>query len=223
MDILSLLPQSLLSERLESVAYVYKRADAAVERFIKTSKVSCPFGCGSCCESFVPDILPVEALYLATFIAASDKASAYTLAASGMHARKRSDGRVGCPLYNDDSPYHCTVYEARPLVCRMFAFSAVRDKLGNPAFSVCRLGLSDSGIRFASGQKLVEAFGNEPPVMAYMGSELASIDPDSAGNRAPLPKALREAIIRVLFLVGMKDDGPIGTDPDLHPPLPHSA
>ena len=156
-------------------------------------------------------------------MAASDRDTAFRLAATGVQARRRDDGRVGCPLYNDNSPYHCTVYEARPLVCRMFAFSAVRDKLGYSAFSVCRLGLSSSGIRFASGARLLDAFGNEPPLMSYLGSELESIDPDAAGDRAPLPEALGEAIVRVLFLMDMKQDDPLDNGPDITPPMPNSA
>ncbi|MBU0928094.1 MAG: YkgJ family cysteine cluster protein [Spirochaetes bacterium] len=223
MDIASILPPSLLSERLESLGYLYRRADAAVSNFVEASGVSCPFGCGSCCEAFVPDILPLEAAYLAAFLVAADRPRAYSMAAAGLEARRRDDGRVGCPLYADGTPYHCTVYEARPLICRMFAFSATRDKLGVPAFSVCRSGSSAKGPRSASGPGLAAAYGAEPPVMADMGSELAAIDPESAGSRGPLPEALLEALGRVLFLVGMKEDDPLDSGPDIRPPLPRAG
>ncbi len=223
MDIPAMLPASLLAERLESLAYLYQRADAAVTEFVDASGVSCPFGCGSCCEGFVPDILPLEASYLATFIAGTDKAGAFALAATGLEARLRDDGRLGCPLYADDRPYHCTVYEARPLICRMFAFSATRDKVGAPTFSVCKKGLSAKGGRSATGDALLEVFGVVPPVMSDMGSELASIDPDSSGDRKALPLALSEALSRVLFLIGMKHDDPLGNGPPVSPPVPQAG
>lgn len=223
MNLDAVLPPSLLAERLESLAYLYTRADAAVESFARLSGVSCPFGCGSCCEGFVPDILPLEAAYLATFIALKDRQKAYELAAKGLAPRRRDDGRIGCPLYADDTPYHCTVYEARPLICRMFAFSAVRDKRGEPAFSVCRLGLSRSGLRSASGAALEEGFGAVPPTMADLGSELAAIDPDSAVDRRALPEALALALPRVLFLVGMRGDGPNSDGPNMSPTLPQAG
>jgi Fe-S-cluster containining protein len=223
MDIPGLLPPSLLAERLESVAYLYQRADAAVAGFVETSGVSCPHGCGSCCEGFVPDILPLEAAYLATFIAGTDRARAYAYAAAGLEARLREDGRLGCPLYADDRAYHCTAYEARPLICRMFAFSATRDKRGVPTFSVCKKGLSANGSRTATGDSLLEVFGVMPPVMSDMGSELASIDPDSSVDRKALPIALTEALSRVLFLVGMKDDDPLGNGPPINPPVPQAG
>ncbi|MCP5453308.1 MAG: YkgJ family cysteine cluster protein [Spirochaetaceae bacterium] len=223
MDIPSILPPSLLAERLESLAYLYKRADSAVAAFVAASGVSCPFGCGSCCEGFVPDILPVEAAYLAAYLAASDRPRAYEAAAGRLGARSYPDGRQGCPLYRTDTPYHCGVYEARPLICRMFAFSATRDKLSRTAFSVCRLGSSRGGARGASGEALLDAFGAEPPVMADYGSELAGIEPEAAGRRMPLPEALAEAASRVMFLIGMRDDDPLDGGPDVRPPLPRAG
>lgn len=223
MDIPGILPPSLLSERLESLAYLYRRADNAISTFAERSGVSCPFGCGSCCEGFVPDILPLEAAYLAAFLSVADRDRAFSILANGLEARERADGRVGCPLYRDDNPYHCGVYEARPLICRMFAFSAVRDKQGEASFSVCRLGLSGSGARSAKGSGLVEAFGLEPPVMSDLGSELASIEPESAGDRKPLPQALSLALSRVMFLVGMRADQPHDSGPDMSPPVPHAG
>jgi len=219
MDIPGLLPGSLLAERLSALAGIYARSDAAVAEFVAISGVSCAFGCGSCCEGFVPDILPIEAAYLATFLAGTDSDRAFRLAASGLEARRRDDGRVGCPLYADDTPYHCTVYEARPLICRMFAFSAMRDKFGEPTFSVCSKGTSAKGGRSASGAALREVFGAMPPVMSDMGSDLASIEPEAAGNRKPLPEALMEALSRVLFLMAMKRDHPLDDGPDLGPSL----
>jgi Fe-S-cluster containining protein len=223
MDIASVLPASLLAERLEQLAYLYRRADDAVSRFAEASGVSCPFGCGSCCEGFVPDIVPLEAAYLAAYLVGADRERAYSIAARGLEPRKRPDGRTGCPLYADDRPFHCTVYEARPLICRMFAFSATRDKRGLPTFSVCRSGESAGGARSATGPALLAAFGAEPPVMADLGSELASIEPDTLGDRKALPEALSEALPRVLFLVGLDEDDPLDSGPDLRPPLPRAG
>jgi Fe-S-cluster containining protein len=223
LDIASILPPSLLAERLESLAYLYRRADSAVANFTEISGVSCPHACGTCCEGFVPDILPLEAAYVAVWLAGNDRDRAYSLVASGLAPRVRADGRKGCPLYADDTPYHCTVYEARPLVCRMFGFAASSDKRGVPAFSVCHHGMSEGGTRSASGAALVEAFGAEPPLMSDMGSELVAIDPSSSAERHALPEALNEALAQVLFLIGMKGDDPLDGGPDVRPPMPRAG
>ena len=221
MDIPGILPASLLAERLEELAYLYKRADAAVGEFVTASGVSCDFGCGLCCEGFVPDIVPIEASYIAAYLVGTDRDRAYAMVGSGLSPIEQPDGRRGCPLYAADTPYHCTVYEARPLICRMFAFSGIRNKHGATSFSVCRHGHGPGTVRTASGhEELLRVFGSEPPVMADMGSELVAIDPTTAGERKSLDVAVPEAVARVLFLVGMKGDDPLDSGPDLEPPVP---
>jgi len=220
-DIAGLLPPSLLAERLEELAYLYSRADAAVAMFSESSGISCPGGCGTCCESFVPDIMPLEASYIAAYLAGTDRTLASRIAAEGLRPRIRPDGRTGCPLYREENRYHCGIYEARPLVCRMFAFSAVRGKNGESKFSVCRHGVSDKADRSASGHRLAEVYGAEPPVMADMGSELVALEPSSAGGIKALPEALAAATGNILFLIGMKDRQV--DEPDIRPPLPRAS
>lgn len=43
-----------------------------------------------------------------------------------------------CPLYKREGDFHCTVYASRPLVCRVFGFSADRDKWGRLRYAPCR-------------------------------------------------------------------------------------
>lgn len=59
--------------------------------------------------------------------------------------------------------------------------------------------------------------------MADMGSELAGIDPATSGERISLDRAVPEAVARVLFLVGMKDDDPLDGGPDLRPTVPKAS
>jgi Fe-S-cluster containining protein len=253
MNIAQSLHPSVLRDRLEELELLYRRADEAVSVFQAKTGLSCPFGCGSCCEAFVPDILPLEAEYLAAFLALKNPEQAYALAARGLEERVREDGRRGCPLYADDTPYHCTVYEARPLICRLFAFSAVRDKRGQPSFALCRLmpepddAIADMpagegapadapGDVQASAQASAPAGEGAPlrealrlraldaPLMADYGGELASIDPASAGERDALPEALTKALGKLLFLVGLDNErDPEKGGPDLSPPLPSAG
>ena len=231
MVISDIIPPSLLRDRLQSLAELYHRADEAVATFCEGSGLACPHGCGTCCEGFVPDVMPLEAAAVAVFLADKDKAAAWSLAGSG---RGQS-----CPLYAADTPWHCSVYEARPLVCRLFAFSAVRDKRGQSSFALCRLmpaaadtaapgrGVPFAAARSACGPSIIETFGAQPPLMADYGSEILALDPHSNGDRAPLPEALADALSQVLFLVGMKamdeQDDHRDDDPDLRPPMPRAS
>ncbi|MBN1520093.1 MAG: YkgJ family cysteine cluster protein [Spirochaetales bacterium] len=223
MDIHTVLPPSLLRERLLALSELYARADRAVDIFQAASGLGCPFGCGSCCESFIPDILPAEAELVALDLVARDRDQAFRLAASGLEPRQSASGTPGCPLYRDDTPYHCSVYASRPLICRLFAFSAVRDKHGTAAYSLCRLMPAGPGTpRSAANGDLAAAFGAEPPVMGDYGAELAALDPGSAGGRLPLHEALPPAIMRVLFMAGLGTN-PENDGPNLSPPLPQAS
>jgi hypothetical protein len=169
--------------------------------------------------------MPIEAAAIAAFLADRDRAAAWSLAGSGAG----STGGQSCPLYAADTPWHCTVYEARPLVCRLFAFSAVRDKRGQSSFALCRLMPATPGLdaRSASGSSIMEVFKAIPPLMADYGNEILVLDPHSNGDRAPLPEALMDALSQVLFLVGMKamdgQDDHRDDDPDLRPPVPRAS
>ena len=225
MVISDIIPPSLLRDRLEFLAELYRRVDGAVAAFCAGSGLACPQGCGTCCEGFVPDVMPLEAAGVAAFMADRDSATAWTLAGAlsgdgGDQAGTQSGsgfeakGGQSCPLYAADTPWHCTVYEARPLVCRLFAFSAVRDKRGQSSFALCRHMPAASNMapgpasgtvaRSASGSSIMETFRADPPFMADYGNELLALDPHSNGGRAPLPEALLDAMSQVLFLVGMK-------------------
>lgn len=217
MNFHSILNPSLLKDQLDLLARLYNKADLAVDHFVKISGVSCPAGCGSCCEGFVPDILPLEAAALAAFIAIKNRPMAFEMAAMGLSSRDGST--TSCPLYNKENPYHCSVYEARPLICRLFAFSAVKSKIGEEAFSVCRHGLSSSGIRKAKGGMLKESFGIMPPVMADFGMELAAMEPDSSADRKILPEAVQLAMPKVLFIIGLGNSDPWHSGPGLKPLL----
>ena len=259
------IPPSLLRDRLEALADLYRRADEAVTAFCAGSGLACPHGCGTCCEGFIPDVMPLEAAAVAVYLADKDKAAAWSLAGSGWgqgstdpvqsstnpeqgstnpeRGATEPGQRQSCPLYAADTPWHCTVYEARPLVCRLFAFSAVRDKRGQSSFALCKLmpaaldlamqpkptaiNATPATVRSASGTAIMESFGAEPPVMADYGNELLNLDPHSNGDRAPLPEALVDAMSQVLFLVGMKNQDSQNDhrddDPDLRPPLPRAS
>lgn len=223
MDSLDPLPPSVLRDRLSALADLYARADAAVDDFVRASGLGCPFGCGSCCEGFVPDILPIEADFVALQLARQDRTEAFRVAAQGLSPRRFEGGRTGCPLYRADTPFHCGTYANRPLICRMYAFSAVRDKRGQAEFSLCRLMPAAAGMsRSGTGENLASRFGASPPVMADYGSELAGIDPGSAGERGPIHELLARAVTRVLFLAGMGSD-PENDGPTVSPPVPNAS
>jgi Fe-S-cluster containining protein len=224
----TILPEGLrfgvLFDRLTSVHSMYIRAEEALASFRARNGLSCPPGCGACCEGFIPDILPLEASYLAAWLVRNRPERAQRIAEFGIPPSNLR----GCPLYDPDKPdAHCTVYPGRPLICRLFAFSGVRSRTGTSSFSLCRrmpgLPPPRSGARSWEGPALEALFGT-PPLMSDFGAELEGIVPGDGSRRLPLPEALPPAVRQVLFLAGLgKDDpGTDGNDPVL-PPLPRAS
>jgi len=217
---------SSLERSLRDVESIYTAIDRAEAGFRESAAkagkpLSCPAGCGSCCEGFVPDVLPLEAAYLA----------AYILGSRPELAHRPLSGVPPCPFYDADRPEaHCSVYRARPLICRLFAFSAVSGKAEEPSFALCRRmpALPGSEARSWSGEALREAFGAAPPLMSAFAAELLGLDPDSTGERRLLAEALPRALAKVglaLSLAGMArgDDEPEPNEPEPDAPSPLAA
>lgn len=214
-------------ELLAAIGGVYDRIEAAQTAFRARAAetgaaLACPDGCGACCEHFVPDVLPVEALAAAAFILTHRP----ELAGSAENATA-GQGRA-CPFYDADRPEaHCSIYQGRPLICRLFGYAAVLGKDGAPHFALCRHMPSPLGLeeRAWSGEALRGLFGAEPPVMAAFGAEILGLEPDAAGERRPLPEALPAAIARLGLALryaafSRRDDG---DEPEPDAPSPRAA
>jgi Fe-S-cluster containining protein len=184
------LADTSLAEPLRALDRIYARIEAEQTEWIAATPFRCPFGCGSCCAEFEPEILDVEALYLA----------AWWLSAHPDRppAPATSAGR-GCALSDPDGEYHCTAYGGRPLVCRLFAYSGDRDKLGRARFRLCAKMPGD--VRDYGAEALVDRFGRLPPVMGDLAGEADALLPGRSGQRRPLRDALPAAIAKIRQLM----------------------
>lgn len=202
---------------------MYIRAEEALSSFRARNGLSCPPGCGACCEGFHPDLLPIEASYLAAWLVRNRPERALEIARSGRVEALNASER-GCPLYDPAAPIaHCTVYPGRPLICRLFGFAGTRNRIGLSSYSLCRLmpelPSPRSGRRAWEGLELENGFGL-PPLMSDISRELESVSPGDAAHRALLADALPAAISQLLFLTGLgaspETDGNDPVVPPLH-------
>ena len=113
---------------------IYASLEEHQKNFCSGFNVHCKSGCGSCCEHFVPDITDLEAEYLEFGLLSEGRDEAVLEAVS-----KMNHDAPPCPLYDiNNKEHHCTVYEYRPLVCRLFGAAASKDKEGHPVFRNCK-------------------------------------------------------------------------------------
>jgi len=217
-----------ISRSLAGLEAVYDKIAAAQAECLSTiagygRPLRCPEGCGSCCESFIPDILPIEADYLADWLLRTDPARAERVA-----AWSRISALPPCPFHEADREGgHCSVYPARPLICRLFGFSSIRDKQGREAFSLCKEMPARNGGRSWSGAEVRKEFGTQLPVMSDFTAEVLALAPGDSSRRAALtealPAALRRLALRVRLMKLESGDDPNGGEPEPSAPAPRAA
>jgi uncharacterized protein len=194
-------PASEAQRRLDRLHAVYERIGRAQAASLEAIAgrgipLACPEGCSSCCESFVPDVLPVESDYLADWILrVRPELTDALLLPSEAGSRSSSPP---CPFHESGrAGGGCGVYPARPLVCRLFGFASVRGRDGVDRYSLCKMMPSRKGGRSWSGRELALELGSALPVMADFSAAAVAIAPHEAGGRALLTDALHASLARL--------------------------
>ncbi|MBN2511146.1 MAG: YkgJ family cysteine cluster protein [Spirochaetales bacterium] len=189
-------------ENLQALEEVYRDLDCDIADWQRTSDLACPTGCGHCCTRFTPDITAVEAEYLAVFLLQHypEKTDKF----DGLEGSSSKLSSEECPLFDPDSAFHCSVYAARPLVCRLFAFSGFRDKSGHRRFAPCRqMPVSDE---YSALQKQFPSSGSREiapddsitfPLLGVFGSRVEAADFEPSAERELLPSAVLRAVSRI--------------------------
>lgn len=202
----------------------YQRIEALQQAWYKKSKFICPEGCGRCCEHFEPDLLENEALYMAAWLIANKPEIAQQVS-EGKFPRYgtpelKLDNTVSreterCPFFDPDSPYHCTIYNGRASICRLFGASGSRDKFGNEVWKPCKFYPAELlekhnpplAHRQYSVEEIKQAFGTFPPVMSDLMEQEETFTPDDDQTRLirdTLPERIRH-LIWIIELSSGKD------------------
>ena len=113
---------TVLYDILTAVDALYAGIDADQKNWKAHTPAHCPDGCGSCCVHFEPEVYEAEALYLAVWMLENQPERADRIADEA----DLFTGGDGCVLFDPDSPYHCTVYGGRCLICRLFGLDGSR-------------------------------------------------------------------------------------------------
>ncbi len=111
---------------------LYEELDKKIDDFSRAAGLHCPEGCGTCCETFIPEVARPEADLIASHLLSLGHS--LTLDSWG-----KGEIPGGCPFYKiQGDPYHCSIYPVRPLICRLFGYAGSRDKNGSLRFRPCR-------------------------------------------------------------------------------------
>lgn len=170
---------------------LYKEIEGKTSAFCLSYNIACGPGCGTCCEHFMPDITECEARLVAAYVL-------FILKDRGLMQKvidSVTQQKGPCPLYRFDSPYHCSVYEARPLICRLFGACAYQDKNGNAVFRRCRYNEEQT-------MPGLLVFEQDVPVMQDYSYALRALD-DREGEVGFLADMVAAMFDQLQFLSGM--------------------
>ncbi len=211
-EVCSRLPGTLVAEQWQALLTLYDEIDRYAASFQNRHRVACPPGCGTCCEHFTPDLTDEEASLMAAYLlfVKQDQGAIASLAQSGADSQS-------CPLYDPESTFHCTVYPARGMICRLFGACPSEDKHHRPVFRKCKYNtLTDTPVKL----EMSDFEGDESPVLTMnsFGMQLQAISMHA--QTMPLPEALTVAAMRLRFLFNNGGFNP--NDNDSGPDVPNT-
>ncbi len=170
---------------------IYRDADRATDAVAAATGLACPTGCGACCVRTPPHVSVSDAAPLARAAIESGEAEA-------LLERARATGPGPCVLFAPGRlPGGCTVYAIRPVICRLFAFAAVRDKHGALELAICREHKAADPAAPARVAAYLAAGGEAP---SFTDVQQDAHDPDDGpAELMPINLALARALERELL------------------------
>lgn len=184
-------------EKVNEVLKIYRIVDADVHSFEMMSGLRCLRFCSRCCINVKVTATVLELLPLAYWLYKKQTARFWLEKLDAV----RADKERRCILLR--FPKHsrnvgrCMVYKMRPLICRLFGFSAVIDKSNQPQLVTCKV---IKKVYNASYLQTSRSLGTLPvPIMKRYYAMLYPLDFIDAQKFYPLNEALRMAIETVLF------------------------
>jgi len=176
--------------KVKAVEQIFASLDNEIASLQTASGLHCIAGCGKCC--FKPDIeaSPLEFLPYAFHLFLTNRIEEqYDL----LLTRNTSTCAIFSPTKDSLVKGSCSEYKFRGLICRLFAYSAIRDKYGKTTFVTCLPLKTQSPDQVASINASI-AEGKSVPMMNDYYFQIRSIDPDLGTKLMPINQALKEAM-----------------------------
>lgn len=165
-----------------------------IKNFQEATDLECISNCGLCCNK--PDIYstPLEFLPLAYHLHKEGKAMEW-------YVKLKENKSSLCPMFKPlllhNEKGYCSAYKYRGLICRLFGFSATKDKYGNTYFSTCKSIKNDQQEKYQKALNYIKS-GGKVAIMHDYYFRLSSIDADMNMRFYPVNEAILKSIEIVL-------------------------
>lgn len=213
--ILKKLEGTSVCEVLTKMEEAYARVATEQGKWYEKAKFTCVSECGHCCEEFEPDLFECEALYMAAWLLENQNDVAMQVAEGKFPFEKDS----GCQFYNPNSSYHCSIYNGRAFICRLFGACSSYSKDGKKVWKPCKFYPSSVLAQHVppiehrqyNYEETLNVLGDVPPAMSDLMQTALSFIPDS--ERTVLIRDILPGTIRhLLWIIDMNDnDNPNGS------------
>lgn len=175
------------------------------------SSFTCPSACGQCCKNFEPDLLDCEADYMAAWLLEKRPELADEVSKGNFPFAQNK----GCPFWDENNDYHCTIYEGRAFICRFFGAYGSRSKTGENVFKPCKFYPAEKlaehnpplSHRQYNQKEMQEIFGVLPPLSTDIMEKALVLNPDNTKTkmlRDILPKAVNR-LKWLLYMAGAEE------------------
>ena len=173
---------------------VYADLDEQISQFQKESGINCLKGCGQCCENPAVETTVLEMLPLAFSLWRTDKAL------FGLESAEKTNRLGRCVFYRPDPRVpgngRCGCYSFRPLICRLFGFSAVPNKNRRSVWVTCLRIKKEYAQTVKKVQEKIDE-GFFIPIMNSYSMRIFGVDPSLGGRQLPINGAIAAAIEKV--------------------------
>lgn len=174
---------------------LYGEIDKKVEEFKSRTALECPASCGACCEKEDLEMTVLDFLPLAAYLWKTKKAEGVLEILD-----KKPEGP--CVFYRSNSDIkgngRCSVYPLRGLICRLFGFSAMKDKNDVPRLCTCPIIKKDFHDEFKKAERSISS-GLYVPIIRAFSMRLMCLDASLGVKLFPVNKAIKIAIERIGF------------------------
>ena len=174
---------------------LFLQVDKHIARYQKRTRLACLKGCGRCCENPHVETTVSQVLPLAQHLFEN---GSIELAWQDL---ERSRSTSICAFYRPDplmpGKGRCSQYALRPLICRLFGFSARHNKNGRIEVMTCELIKANDPQAVNNSQKLIDK-GLKAPLMQDYTLRACGISPE---NNITMP--INDAIEKAIEVVGL--------------------
>lgn len=180
---------------MREVEKVFDALDVQIRTFQNESKLSCLSSCGKCCSKSDIEATVLEFLPLAYHLYKDGKAIEVL---EEIGSSESSYCYVLQPFIGQEEKGFCGNYKYRGMICRLFGFSARKDKYGNKNLVTCKSIKENQPEEYATVVSKLSTDSVSVPMMGNYSMMLHAIDFELGSKYYPINTAIKLAIEKVL-------------------------